>query len=70
MTTLEMLQTSDIDTVAAFLYGIIDETEQGILAKLSMLGIEASLCTLEESLRIEQIKRDLLADVREVEDDT
>ena len=63
MTRYEQILTYDVDTMAAFIYGIIDGTEERLLSNLSALGIEASLCSMSEELRIAQIKSDLLKEV-------
>ena len=66
MNRYQKIKSYDVDTVAEFIYGIIAETENSMLGKLSALGVEVSLCSLGEDLRIAQIKRDLL----EEDDDT
>lgn len=66
MNRYQKIKSYDIDTLAEFIYGIIAETENSMLGKLSALGVEVSLCSLGEDLRIAQIKRDLL----EEDDDT
>lgn len=66
MNRYQEIKSYDIDTLAGFIYGLIAQTEDNILGKLSALGVEVSLCSLGEDLRIAQIKRDLL----EEEDDT
>jgi hypothetical protein len=66
MNRYQKIKSYDIDTLAEFIYGIIAETENSMLGKLSALGVEVSLCSLGEDLRIAQIKRDLL----EEQDDT
>lgn len=66
MTRFEKIKSYDEDTLAAFIYGLIAQTEEDMVAKLSSLGIEVSLCSLGEDARIAQIKHDLLED----DDDT
>lgn len=66
MNRYQKIKSYDVDTLAEFIYGLIAETENSMLGKLSALGVEVSLCSLNEDLRIAQIKRDLL----EEEDDT
>ena len=63
MTLYEKILTYDVDTMAAYIFGIIDGTEERLLGNLSALGIDASLCTVSEDLRIAQIKQDLLQEV-------
>lgn len=66
MNRYQKIKSYDVDTLACFIYGIIAQTEDNILGKLSALGVEVSLCSLGEDIRIAQIKRDLL----EEQDDT
>jgi hypothetical protein len=66
MNKYQKIKSYDVDTLAGFIYGLIAQTEDNILGKLSALGVEVSICTLAEDLRIAQIKRDLL----EEQDDT
>lgn len=66
MNQYQKIKSYDVDTLACFIYGLIAQTEDDMLGKLSALGVEVSLCSLDEDLRIAQIKRDLL----EEEDDT
>ena len=66
MNRYQKIKSYDIDTLAEFIYGLIAETENSMLGKLSALGVEVSICSLGEDLRIAQIKHDLL----EEEDDT
>lgn len=63
MTLYEKILNSDVDTVAAYFYGLIVGTEERILGNLSALGIEASLATASEDIRIAQIKQDLLKEI-------
>lgn len=67
MTRYEHIMSYDADTLAAFIYGLIAETEEDMVAKLSMMGIEVSMCSLSEDVRIAMIKQDLM---EEVTDDT
>lgn len=66
MNWYQKIKSYDIDQLACFIYGLIVQTEEDLLGMLSALGIEASLCSLSEDIRIAQIKRDLL----EEQDDT
>ena len=66
MNRYQKIKSYDIDTLAEFVYGLIAQTEDNMLGKLSALGVEVSLCSLGEDLRIAQIRHDLL----EEEDDT
>ena len=66
MNKYQEIKSYDVDALAGFIYGLIAQTEDNILGKLSALGVEVSLCSLGEDLRIAQIKRDLL----EEQDDT
>lgn len=66
MNKYQKIKSYDVDTLACFIYGIIAQTEDSMLGKLSALGVDVSLCSLDMDLRIAQIKRDLL----EEEDDT
>ena len=66
MNKYQKIKSYDVDTLAGFIYGLIVQTEDSVLGKLSALGVEVSLCSLDDDLRIAQIKRDLL----EEEDDT
>lgn len=66
MNKYQKIKSYDVDALAGFIYGLIAQTEENILGKLSALGVDVSLCNLSEDLRIAQIKRDLL----EEEDDT
>lgn len=66
MNKYQKIKSYDVDALACFIYGLIAQTEDKMLGKLSALGVEVSLCSLSEDLRIAQIKRDLL----EEEDDT
>lgn len=52
MTLYEKIMTYDIDTLAAFIYGLIVETEEGMLQMLSNKGIDCSLVNLSPELRI------------------
>ena len=63
MTLYEKILTYDIDAMAAHIFGIIDGTEERLLGNLSALGIDASLSTLSEDIRIAQIKHDLMQEV-------
>lgn len=63
MTLYEKILTYDVDTMAAHIFGIIDGTEERLLGNLSALGIDASLSTLSEDIRIAQIKHDLMQEV-------
>lgn len=63
MTLYEKILTYDVDTMAAHIYGIISGTEERLLGNLSDLGIDASLSTLSEDIRIAQIKHDLMREV-------
>lgn len=67
MTRYEDIMSYDADTLAAFIYGLIAQTEEDVVAKLSMMGIEVSMCSLSEDVRIAMIKHDLM---EEVTDDT
>lgn len=67
MTLYEEIMSYDADTLAAFIYGLIAETEEDVVAKLSMMGINISMCSLSEDVRIAMIKHDLM---EEVTDDT
>ena len=66
MNRYQKIKSYDVDTLACFIYSIIAQTEEDLVGKLSALGIDASLCSLSEDLRIAQIKHDLL----EEQDDT
>lgn len=66
MNRYQKIKSYDIDALAEFIYGLISQTEDNVLDKLSALGVEVSLCSLSEDIRIAQIKRDLL----EEQDDT
>lgn len=66
MNKYQEIKSYNVDALAGFIYGLIAQTEDNILGKLSALGVEVSLCSLGEDLRIAQIKRDLL----EEQDDT
>lgn len=63
MTLYEKILTYDVDTMAAHMYGLIVGTEERLLANLSALGIDATLCTLSEDARIALLKQDLLQEV-------
>lgn len=63
MTLYETILSYDVDTMAAHIYGIISGTEERLLGNLEALGIEASLCTASETVRIAQIKQDLLKEM-------
>ena len=63
MTLYETILTYDVDAMAGHIYGLIVGTEERLLGSLSALGIDASLATLPEEIRIEQIKQDLLREV-------
>lgn len=63
MTLFEAIKQYDIGTMAAHMYGLIAGTEERLLANLSALGIDATLCTLSEDVRIAQLKQDLLQEV-------
>jgi hypothetical protein len=63
MTLFEAIKQYDIDTMAAHMYSLIAGTEERLLANLSALGIDATLCTLSEDVRIAQLKQDLLQEV-------
>ena len=53
--------TQDVDTLAAAIYGALDQCENELLDKIYMLtGIEIDRVTLSEDLRIAAIKQDLL----------
>lgn len=52
MTLYEKIIEYDIDTLAAFIYGIVADTEEGMLKMLSNKGIECSLVNLSPDLRI------------------
>lgn len=67
MTRYEDIMSYDPDTLAAFIYGLIAETEEGVIDKLSMMGINVSMCSMSEDVRIAMIKHDLM---EEVTDDT
>ena len=66
MNKYQEIKSYNVDALAGFIYGLIAQTEDNILGKLSALSVEVSLCSLGEDLRIAQIKRDLL----EEQDDT
>lgn len=66
MNRYQKIKSYDVDALACFIYGIIAQTEEDLLGMLSALGIDASLCSLSEDIRIAQIKHDLL----EEQDDT
>ena len=60
MTTFDFL-TQDPDTLAAWAYGLMDETENLILDKIYLLtGITIDSVNLAPEIRIESIKQDLL----------
>lgn len=63
MTLYEKILTYDIDTMAAHIYGVMSGTEERLLGNLSALGIDVSLSTLSEDIRIAQIKQDLMQEV-------
>lgn len=63
MTRYEQIKSWDVDNLATFIYDIIAETEEHMLGVISALGIEASLCSLSEDVRIANIKHDLLQEV-------
>ena len=66
MSRYDEIKSYDVNTMAGFIYGIIATTEESIVGKLSALGIDVSLCSLSEDVRIANIKKDLL----EESDDT
>lgn len=66
MNKYQRIKSYDPDRMAAFIYGLISDTEEHIVGKLSALGIDISLCNLGEEMRIALIKKDLL----EEQDDT
>ena len=53
--------TQDVDTLAAAIYGALEQNESEIIDKIYMLtGIEIDRVTLSEELRIASIKQYLL----------
>lgn len=67
MTRFELV-TRDVDHLANFVYGLLDQTEIEVLDKLFLAtGIEIDRITLSQEIRIASIKSDLL---QEVDDDT
>ena len=60
MNRYDEIKSYDVNTMAAFIYGVIATTEESIIGKLSALGIDVSLCSLSEDVRIAKIKSDLL----------
>ena len=53
--------TQDVDTLAAAIYGALDQCESDIIDKIYMLtGIEIDRVALSEDLRIAAIKQELL----------
>lgn len=63
MTLYEKILTYDVDAMAAHIHDIISGTEERLLGNLSALGIDASLSTLSEDIRIAQIRYDLMREV-------
>lgn len=63
MTLYEKILNYDIDAMAAHMYGLIVGTEERLLGELSALGVEVSLVTASEDIRIAQLKQDLLKEV-------
>ena len=63
MTRYEKIKSWDVDALAEFIYGLIAETEDHMLGIISALGVEASLASLSEDVRIANIKYDLLQEV-------
>ncbi len=53
--------TQDVDTLAAAIYGALEQCESDFVDKIYMLtGIEIDRVTLSEDLRIAAIKQELL----------
>lgn len=53
--------TQDVDTLAAAIYGALDQCESDIIDKIYMLtGIEIDRVALSEDIRIAAIKQELL----------
>ena len=67
MTRVELV-SQDVDHLANFVWGLLDQTESAILVMIfRVTGIEIDRITLSPELRIAGIKSDLL---QEVDDDT
>lgn len=63
MTRFDLL-TKDVDTLAAGMYGLLEETETIILDKIYLLtGITIDRVSLAPEIRIAQIKDDLMQEV-------
>ena len=62
MNTYEAVMNYDVDELADFILGIILETEDNMLNKLSMYGLEISVVQLDENIPHTQIVKDLLED--------
>ena len=60
MNRYDEIKSYDVDQLAAFIYSTIATTEEVIVGQLSALGIDVSLCSLNEDVRIAKIKNDLL----------
>lgn len=59
--TLFDFVTQDADTLAAFIYGLIDETEKNTINKIEcMTGITICTANLAPEIRIAEITKDLL----------
>ena len=63
MTLYEKILNYDLDDMAGHIYGLIAGTEERLLGNLSALGLDVSLATASEDVRIAQIKADLLQEV-------
>ena len=63
MTLYDKIRSYSIDTMACHIYGIIAGTEERLLGNLSALGLDVSLATASEDVRIAQVKADLMKEI-------
>lgn len=63
MTLYDKIRSYSIDTMAYHIYGIIAGTEERMLGNLSALGLDISLATASEDVRIAQVKADLMKEI-------
>lgn len=65
MTYFENIKEMDIDALAAFIYGLIDSTEEKIQKQLHKQGIEFDRISVAPEIQIANHKRFLNSEVKE-----
>ena len=62
MTRYETVRNLSIEDMAWFILTIIEDTENNMLNKLAEYGLDISLCSLDQRIRVAKIVKDLEVD--------